>query len=285
MKIVMGKNKISLTSVSKLILTFLLSFSFSLLAQDINDEVEDAAKEAQNPLANIISMPLQNNMDFGIGDYNKTANVLYVQPVLPVQLSKSGWLLINRFIVPIPKTVPDLTSEAAKSSSGLGDINYTAWVSPPLKGDLTFGFGLVSIWPTASKDVLGQGKFSVGPSVVLVYGKPNYMAAAIISDWKSVGGDEAKPDVHTFYFQYIFTYFLQKKWYVSSAPINLANWKADAGQQWTVPLGGGFGKMINIGKLPLDLQTQAFYNVIRPDGAPEWQWRFQLKFIFPTGKN
>ena len=115
MKIVMGKNKISLTSVSKLILTFLLSFSFSLLAQDINDEVEDAAKEAQNPLANIISMPLQNNMGFGIGDYSKTANVLNVQPILPVPLSKSGWLLINRFIVPIPKTVPDLNSEAGKN--------------------------------------------------------------------------------------------------------------------------------------------------------------------------
>jgi hypothetical protein len=281
----MYKNIISIKSVSKLILIFLLSFSFSLWAQDLSDTIVDAAKEAQNPLANVISMPLQNNMDFGIGDYNKTANVLNVQPILPVSLTESGWLLINRMIIPIPKTVPDLSSEDAKSTTGLGDISYTAWVAPPVKGSLTWGFGMTSVWPTAGNNVLGQGKYSLGPSVVLVYCKPTYMAAAIISDWKSVGGDEAKPDVHTFYFQYIFTYFLQKKWYVSSAPINLANWEADAGQQWTVPLGGGFGKMITIGKLPLDLQTQAFYNVVRPDGSPEWQWRFQLKFIFPKGKS
>ena len=109
------------------------------------------------------------------------------------------------------------------------------------------------------------------------------MAAAIASNWKSVGGDEAMPDVHTFYFQYIFTYFLQKKWYMTTGPVNLANWEADAGQKWTVPLGGGGGKMFNLGDLPMDLSTQAFYNVIRPDGAPVWQWRVQLKFIFPKG--
>ena len=79
MKIVKCDKKISLKSAGKLILIFLLSFSFSLWAQDLSDTVVDAAKEAQNPLANIISMPLQNNMDFGIGDYNKTANVLNVQ--------------------------------------------------------------------------------------------------------------------------------------------------------------------------------------------------------------
>lgn len=52
----------------------------------------------------------------------------------------------------------------------------------------------------------------------------------------------------------------------------------------TVPVGGGIGKMFNIGKLPMDLQTQAFYNVVRPDIAAEWQWRVQLKIIIPKGK-
>ena len=247
------------------------------------DEAPDPAKAAQNPLANVISMPFQNNADFGIGEFDKTSNVLNIQPILPVKLSESGWLLINRFIIPLPKTVPDISSEEGSSTSGLGDINYTAWFAPPVKGNLTWGFGLVTIWPTAGKDVLGQGKFSLGPSLVLVYGKPAYMAAAVISNWKSVGGDEDRPDVHTFYFQYIFTYFLQNKWYLSTAPINLANWEAESDQRWTVPLGGGFGKMFSIGSLPMDMQTQAFYNVVSPDGAPVWQWRVQLKFIFPTG--
>jgi len=249
-----------------------------------SQEVEDAAKAAQNPLANVISMPFQNNNDFGIGIYDKTSNVINIQPILPVSLSKSGWLLINRFIIPFPKSFPDLTSEDAKNSTGLGDINYTAWFAPPVKGKFTWGFGPVTIWPTASDDLLGQGKFSIGPSFVFVYGTPGWLLATVISNWFSVGGDEARADVNTFYFQYIFTYFLQNKWYLTTAPINLANWEAEKGQQWTVPLGGGFGKMLQAGKMPLDLQTQAFYNVVKPDGSSDWQLRVQLKLIFPTGK-
>ncbi len=259
---------------------FLTAFLFFVPVFGQEENV-DVAKAAQNPLADIISMPLQNNTDFGIGAYNKTANTLNIQPVIPVSLGKSNWLLINRFIVPLPKTMPEITTEDGASTSGLGDITYTAWFAPPTKGGLTWGFGAVSVWPTASKDELGQGKYSVGPSLVFVYTNPKYMAAAIVSDWKSIGGDKAKPDVHNFYFQYIFTYFLQNKWYLSSAPINLANWEAESGQRWTIPLGGGFGKMFKAGKLPLDFQTQAFYNVVSPEGAPSWQLRVQLKFIFP----
>lgn len=249
-----------------------------------SQEVEDAAKAAQNPLANVISMPLQNNNDFGIGNYDKSAHVLNIQPILPVKLGKSEWLLINRFIIPFPKSFPNLSSENAKSQTGIGDITYTAWFSPPAKGNLIWGVGPITIWPTASDEILGQGKFSIGPSLVLVYPAEKFMAAAIVSNWVSVGGDSARSDVNTFYFQYIFTYFLQKKWYLSTAPINLANWEAEKDQKWTVPLGGGFGKMFNLGKLPMDFQTQAFYNVVKPDASPDWQLRFQLKLIFPTGK-
>ena len=247
-------------------------------------EAEDAAKAAQNPLANVISMPFQNNTDFGIGAYDKTANVTNIQPILPVSLNEKGWLLINRLIIPFPKSYPDLSSENAKNVTGIGDINYTAWFAPPVKGNLTWGFGPVTIWPTASSTELGQGKFSIGPSVVLVYGTPKWVAATIISNWVSVGGDKARPDVNTFYFQYIYTYFLQNKWYLTSSPVNLANWEAEEGQKWTVPLGGGVGKMLSVGNLPLDFQTQAFYNLVKPDGAPDWQLRVQLKLLFPTGK-
>ena len=271
--------RINITTILYLLFSFF--FIDTVLAQTAE---EDPAKAAQNPLANVISLPLQNNVNFGIGTYNKTSDILNIQPILPVKLNKSGWLLINRFIIPFPTSVPDQSSEDANNITGLGDINYTVWFSPPPKSKMTIGFGLVSIWPTASKDMLGDGKFSIGPSFVLVYPQTHGLIAAVISNWFSVGGDENRSDVNTFYFQYILTRFLQKKWYITSAPINLANWEAESGQKWTVPLGGGFGKMFNIGKLPMDLSTQAFYNVVRPDGAADWQWRVQLKFIFPTGK-
>jgi len=248
-------------------------------------ETEDVAKAAQNPLANVISMPLQNNNDFGIGDYDKSSHVVNIQPILPVKLSKSGWLLINRFIIPVPKSIPDQSTENAKNITGMGDISYTAWFSPPVKGKLTWGLGPVTIWPTASDDLLGQSKFSIGPSLVFVYLTPKFLGATVIADWVSVAGDDKAPDVNTFYFQYILTYFLKNKWYLSSAPISLANWEAEEGQKWTVPVGGGFGKMFRVRNLPMDIQSQAFYNVVKPDGTADWQLRIQLKLIFPTGNN
>ena len=258
----------------------LIIFSIKGMAQD----EADPAKAAQNPLANVISLPLQNNANFGIGTYNKTSDVLNIQPVIPAKLNKKGWLLISRAIIPLPKSVPDNSSENASNTTGLGDISYSAFFTPPAKGKFTYGFGPVTIWPTASNDKLGAGKFSIGPTLVLVYVTPKWMGAAIVSDWVSVAGDEDRADVNTFFFNYILTYFLQKKWYLSTAPIVLANWEAEKDQRWTVPFGGGFGKMFKAGKMPMDLQTQAFYNVVKPDGAADWTWRVQLKLIFPTGK-
>ena len=267
-------------------LTLVLGIALTINVQNIlaQEGETDAAKEAQNPLGNVISLPFQNNNDFGVGTYGKTNHVVNIQPIIPFLIGNNGWLMMNRLIIPFPQSVADNSTESAKNITGLGDINYTAWFAPPSKGGFTWGFGVVSIWPTASKPELGSDKLSLGPSIVLVYAQPKLMLAAVISDWKSVAGNDARADVHVFYMQYIVTYFLPKKWYATMAPINLANWEAPDGQQWTIPLGAGFGKMFNVGNLPMDLNTHAYYNVVRPDGAADWQFRVQLKLIFPKGK-
>jgi hypothetical protein len=75
---------------------------------------------------------------------------------------------------------------------------------------------------------------------------------------------------------------LGKGWYVNSAPIITADWTADKGQHWIVPVGAGGGKLIFLGgKLPVNIQTQIYYNVVKPDFGPEWQWRFQLQILLP----
>lgn len=265
-------------------MVLLLCISYSYAQEEPVEEVKDAAMDAQNPLANIISVPFQNNTDFGIGAYGKTGTVLNIQPIVPVTLGDKGWLLINRAIIPLPKSTPNNFSKEASNITGIGDITYTAWFSPPGKGKFTWGFGPSMIFPTASDDRLGHGKFSIGPSVVLVYVTPKWMAASILSNWISVAGDDDRADVNSFYFQPIFTYFLKKKWYATTAPIILANWEADKDDRWTVPIGGGIGKMFKVGKMPLDLTAQAYYNTIKPDVASDWQLRVQLKLIFPTGK-
>lgn len=191
-------------------LTFVFVFLFISTSLFAQDDKQDAAKAAQNPLANIISLPLQNNTSFGYGDYDKTGNTLNIQPIIPFSLGKKGWVMINRFIIPFPKTVPDLSSEDAPATTGLGDINYTLWFAPPPFGKLTAGFGAVTIWPTAATDELGTEKFSAGPSAVLVYGQEKYMLAAVISQWWSAGGDPDADYISSFYFQPIYTHFLPR---------------------------------------------------------------------------
>lgn len=243
---------------------------------------EDLAMKAQNPLADIISMPLQWNTDFGIGPHDREASVLNIQPIVPVNLPKD-WVLINRMILPLPKYVPYAAQDSG-GETGLGDITLMNWFSPPPKGPFIWGVGPVTVWPTATDDILGADKFSIGPSVVLVYQHSKFIAASVINAWWSVGGDSNAPDVGIFYWQPIFNYFLPGRWYLSFAPVILANLEADSDQRWTVPLGGGIGKMFNWGDMPMDITAQAYSYVEKPDGGPDWMFRLQLKFIFPRKK-
>jgi hypothetical protein len=97
--------------------------------------------------------------------------------------------------------------------------------------------------------------------------------------WSFAGsGDQ---DINLFTWQYFINYNLPKGWYLSSAPIITANWEAESGDQWTVPFGGGFGKIFRIGKQPMNAQIQAFYNVEKPTHGADWTLRIQLQFLFP----
>jgi len=76
-------------------------------------------------------------------------------------------------------------------------------------------------------------------------------------------------------------YNLPDAWYLVSAPILTANWNATSDRRWIVPFGGGAGKVIKIGKLPVNLNAQLYYNVQKPDGVGNWQSRIQVQLLFP----
>ncbi len=236
---------------------------------------EDLAKQAQNPLANIISLPLQWNTDFGIGSDEGKGHVLNIQPIYPVSL-KNGATLINRMILPLPKSVPGVDRE-----TGMGDLTLMNWYSPEPKGAFVWGLGPVTLWPTATDKALGDDKFSIGPSAVLVLTNRKFLAAVVINAWWSVAGDSDAPDVGVFYMQPIFNYFLPNKWYVGTSPVIIKNLEGPSGEKWIVPVGGGVGKMFSMGKMPADIQLHYYNYVEVPVGGPDWTIRLQLKFIFP----
>lgn len=247
--------------------------------ETILTEEQELAKKAQNPIANMISLPLQNNTNFGIGEYDRSQNVLNVQPVIPASLG--NWNLINRFIAPITWQ-PDVLQEDG-TTFGLGDIVYQGFFTPAKSGKVTWGVGPVLIFPTATDIRLGSEKWSAGPAAIVVAFVNKWVLGGVIYNAWSYAGHKDRADVNSGVFQYFVNYNLPKAWYLTSAPILSVNWNAQKDDQWIVPFGGGAGKIFGIGKQKFNGQVSAYYNVVKPvtmDG-PDWSLRFQLVFLFP----
>lgn len=249
----------------------------------VPSEAEKAAalaKEAQNPIANLISLPFQNNTNFGYGPKGqRTQNVLNIQPVIPVPLSKD-LLLVTRTIVPF---IYQPTSASGREGEfGLGDINPSFFFVPRTTSKITWGVGPTFVLPTATQSFTGQGKWSADPTgVVLVTTKHTVFGALANNVWSFAGSSDRKT-VNQLLIQPFFNYNFSKGWYLTTSPIITSNWQAANGdEQWTVPIGGGFGRVFAIGEQKVNASLQAFWNVVRPDGAGNWTLRAQFQFLFP----
>lgn len=252
----------------------LLCLIINISAQDT--VTKDLEKAIQNPIANLVSLPFQNNTDYGIGDYNRTKNTLNVMPVLPFSLG-SKVNLITRTIIPV---ITQPTGET-DSKTGLGDVTISTFFSPARPGSLIWGIGPAFGFPTASDDIIGSEKWSVGPALVLLTQPKGWTLGLLAQNTISFAGNNDAPDVNFFFSQVFIVKNLPDKWYINSAPIIMANWEAENGQKWTVPLGLGAGKLLFVGKLPLNCQAGYYYNILKPDGGPKGQIRAQIVMILP----
>lgn len=256
------------------LVVLLLGSSAALEAQYSVDSQEDLAQKAANPIANLVSLPLQNNTDFGIGPYDRSVNVLNIQPVVPL----AGGRLITRTIFPFV-WLPDVTSESGSFSSGLSDIVFTAFYVPS-SGSTMWGVGPVFEFPSGGSE-RGSEKWSAGVSGVVLAQPGDWTLGLLANNVWSYAGDSDREDVNKGLIQYFVVRQLGRGWYVNSAPIITVDWKADEGQKWKVPVGAGGGKLLFLGRLPVNIQSQAYYFVAKPDAGPDWQLRFQVQFLFP----
>jgi hypothetical protein len=244
--------------------------------EEVGSGSEALAKQAQNPVGALISLPFQNNTTFEVGPRDRTQNVLNIQPVWPLAISEK-WNLITRTIVPVISQPAPGTDR----TNGLGDLNFTGFISPREPGRLIWGAGPALVFPTATDEVLGADKWSVGPSVVLLTMPGPWVLGSLFSNVWSVAGDSEAGDVNQFLWQYFINYNYPSGFYWTSAPIISGNWEASAGDQWTVPFGGGCGKLFKIGKRPVNTSFQAFYNVEKPQSGGDWSIRIQAQLLFP----
>jgi hypothetical protein len=242
----------------------------------------DALRKAtQNPVASLISVPVQNNSNFGVNPGYRTQDVLNIQPVVPVDFS-SNWNLIIRWISPIVwQPLPNQPSAPETGVYGLGDMQPTFFLVPKKTGKLIWGGGPILQLPTATNKALGQGKLGIGPAVVLLTQPGPWTIGVLANNVWSVAGSGGRPVVNQFLLQYFVNYNLKKGWYLTTAPILTANWRASSGNTWTVPFGGGVGRIMKLGFQPVNLSATFYGNAVYPAGTSSWNMRLQIAFLFP----
>ena len=239
---------------------------------------EALAKAAQNPVANLISVPFQDNINFNVGPEEKTQNVLNIQPVIPVSLGPD-WNLITRTIVPVISQPGFAPGEGR--TNGLGDIQFTAFLSPANAKGLIWGVGPIVQLPSNTDKVLGNDRWGLGPSAVALRIVGHWVYGALANNVWSVSSSNHDPSYNNFLLQPFINYNFPGGTYLTAAPIITADWEANSNDRWTVPLGGGVGKIVRFGKLPVNFQTQAFYNVEKPQNGADWTLRLQAQLMFP----
>ena len=241
-------------------------------------ESSNIAKQAQNPIARLISVPFENDFNPHTGINKEDSYVLEMKPVVPFTLSKD-WNLITRTIIPVIQ-VPDL-APGVNGTTGLGDVSLSLFLSPAKAGPIIWGAGPIVSFPTATQDILGTKKLSVGPTVVALRSQGHWLYGTLVYNLFSVAGPSARQDVNQMLMQPFVNYNLRHGWYLTSSPIITADWEKQRAERWVVPVGGGVGKIVHFEKLPVNIYTQFFRNAEYPDGTTHWSARFQMQFLFP----
>lgn len=238
-------------------------------------------KAAENPVATLISVPVQNSNNFGIDPGYRTQDVLNIQPVIPVKAS-DNWNLIIRWITPIIyQPLPAASPTPQTGVYGFGDMQPTFVLSPSRTSKLIWGAGPIFQLPTATSQYLGQGKFAIGPNIVAVAMPGHFVLGVLANNLWSVAGSGSRPSINQMLVQYFVNYNMKKGWYLTSQPIITANWEVNNGGRWVVPLGGGVGRIMKLGFQPVTLSAQFYGSAVHPSGASPWSIRLHIAFLFP----
>ena len=244
----------------------------------------DLRAAVQNPVGAMYSLPFKFTFDYGAP--NGEASFLNIQPVIPITVG--DWNLINRIIAPLIDNPGEVAGTpgipnpiSGNGATGLGDINYSLFLSPAKPKGAIWGIGPSITVPSASDKELGSEKWSAGPTGVVLFQPKWGTIGGLARHLGSFAGDSDRKNINQSLFEPFVNYNLPNSWYLISDIIMTANWDLKGSDVWTVPLGGGVGKLFKIGSQAMNAKTEAYYNVEKPDGAPDWQWGFTIQFLFP----
>ena len=240
----------------------------------------DFATQLANPLAALISMPIQGNYDENFGlDGSGSKWLVNVQPVIPFTLN-DDWNVISRTIIPLIDQSGYTNS--AFNESGLGDILQSVWASPsaPASNGWIWGVGGAFLFPTASDDVLGGGKWGVGPTVVALKQTGHWTYGGLTNHVSSFAGDSDRNYINSTFIQPFLTYITDTKTTFALNSESSFDWRTDT---WNIPINLMVNQMIKVGGQPMQLQVGARYWAASPHEEQENSWGFRcgVTFLFP----
>lgn len=238
---------------------------------------DDLAKKLANPVAAMISIPFQNNFDFGGGpDGDGVQWKMNFQPVIPLSINED-WNLITRAIVPV---ISQTDVIGTSSQSGLSDTLVSAWLSPaePTSGGWIWGVGVASLLPTGTEDLLTMNQWGVGPTAIVLRQEGKFTYGMLINQLWAADTPSDRSSVNQMFIQPFFTYLPGGGW---TFALNTESTYDFTGGQWTVPLNLMAAKMFKIGKIPAQWQLGARYYPEAPENGPEWGLRCSLTLLLP----
>jgi hypothetical protein len=237
-------------------------------------DADQLAKQTQNPVSSLISLPLQGNWDFGIGDRDATGTLLNIQPVMPFGISDSTNLIL-RVIMPMTSQ----PSDDGTRINGLGDVLATAFFSPAAAGGIIWGVGPVFLLPAATNNALGTEKFGIGPSAVGLTQPGNWTIGMLFNQIWSVSGANDRSDVNQTYLQPFANYNLGNGVSAGLSMEASANWEAD--ETWTAPMLMSVSKVTLLGRRPVNFAVAAGPTLGGPGQGASWRFRLSATFLYP----
>ena len=247
----------------------------ALLAPSALAADADLAKQLANPVASLISVPIQSNVDFGIGPGDGTRWTTNIQPVVPFDLTEH-WNLISRTILPVIDQ-EGIAPGGATDEFGLGDTVQSFFFSPA-ESDPIWGLGPVFLIPTATDSVLGTEKWGIGPTGVVLKQVGPWTFGALANHLWDFAGDDSRAGVNATFLQPFVSYITDTKTTFTINSESTYDWNAN---EWTVPVNLVVSQLFTIGEQPVQAFGGLRCYLDKPSGGPEWGVRFGLIFLFP----
>lgn len=240
------------------------------------DETAELAKKLSNPVASLISFPIQTNFDLRMADGHGWRATINIQPVIPVALNPE-WNLISRTIVPIIHQ-NSVTAPGA-SQSGLGDIVQSFFLSPNKTEPFIWGVGPAILIPSATNDFLGSKQLGLGPTVVMLKQQHGWTVGVLWNHLWRVAGGSGRPRVNADFLQPFLSYGTKDGWTYSLNTESNYDW---TGNQWAVPIHFQVSKIVRFGHQPVSFGGAMRCWVTTPSGGPEGcGLRIVVTGIFP----